>query len=97
MIDVTTMIVEGEKKDKKVFLYALSTCGWCKQTKSFLKENGVEYEYIDVDKVSSEERKKVVNFLKEKKVSLGFPITIIDEEKIINGYKPEAFKEALGL
>jgi len=34
--------VEGEKRGHRVFLYTLSTCGWCKRTKEFLRENGVE-------------------------------------------------------
>ena len=38
--------VDGKDKGK-VFLYALSTCGWCKKTKAFLNEQGVEYSYVD--------------------------------------------------
>ena len=41
--------VPGENKGHKVTLYALSTCGWCKKTKKFLDELGVEYEYVYVD------------------------------------------------
>jgi glutaredoxin-like protein NrdH len=89
--------VEGEKKRHRVFIYTLSTCGWCKRTKEFLKEQGVEYEYMDVDTCTSEERRDAIEDLKERKVPLGFPLAIIDDEKIISGFKPDSYKEVLGL
>lgn len=89
--------VEGENKNHDIFIYALSTCGWCKKTKQFLKDNNVEYEYLDVDTTTSEERRAAIKQLRERKVPLGFPVTIVDDETIISGYNPEAFKEALGL
>jgi len=89
--------VEGNKKDHKVFLYTLSTCGWCKKTKQFLKDNDVEYEYIEVDKCTREERKKVIEDIKARKASMGFPLAIIDDEIMISGYKVDKYKEALGL
>jgi len=52
-------------KDKgKVFIYALSTCGWCKKTKAFLNEQGVEYSYVDVDLVPAAEQDGVVQEIK---------------------------------
>ena len=89
--------VEGNKKDHKVFLYTLSTCGWCKKTKQFLKDNDVEYEYMDVDMCTSEERKKVIEDIKARKASMGFPLAIIDDEILISGYKVDKYKEVLGI
>ena len=89
--------IEGEKKDHKVSMYALSTCGWCKKTKAFFRDNGISFEYIDVDKSSSEEKREIIKILKEKKIPLGFPVTFIDDEKIIRGFKPDELKEVLGL
>jgi len=43
----------------------LSTCGWCKKTKQFLRENDVEYEYLDVDTATPEERKAAIKSLRE--------------------------------
>ena len=87
--------VEGTRKDHKVFLYALSTCGWCKKTKQMLNENDVQYEYLDVDKCTSEERKQAISDIKSRNVPLGFPIIIIDDKKVISGYKESAIKEVL--
>jgi glutaredoxin len=89
--------VEGEKRDHGVFIYALSTCGWCKKTKQFLRDNGIEYEYLDVDTATSEERRGAIKQLQERKVPMGFPVTIVDDETVISGYDPEALKGALGL
>ncbi len=31
---------------KKVFLYTLSTCGHCRNTKNFLKQRDIEFDFI---------------------------------------------------
>ena len=88
--------VEGSKNDKKVFIYTLSTCGWCKKTKDFLKENNIEYEYIDVDKCSRDEQKKIIQELRDKKVPAAFPIIMIDD-KTISGFKQKQLSKELDL
>lgn len=94
---MTTKRVEGERRDHKVFVYALSTCGWCKKTKRFLRDNGVEYEYMDVDTGTREEKRAAIERLKEKGAPLAFPVVIVDDNKIISGFKQDAIREALGL
>lgn len=89
--------VIGANKEHKVFLYTLSTCGWCKKTKSYLSDNDVEYDYIDLDKITREEQKKAVEELKKKKIPVAFPIIIIDDDIIISGFKQYAIAEAIGL
>ncbi len=89
--------VEGTKKDHRVFLYTLSTCGWCKKTKEMLIEANIEYDYLDVDQLKTEERKTAFDDLKRRNAPLGFPIIIIDDTKLISGYDPLRIKEALGL
>jgi glutaredoxin len=97
MVELKVVKVEGEKNDHRVFLYALSTCGWCKKTKMFLKENNIAYEYIDVDFTSSEQKKEIGRVLQEKNVPISFPITVIDDNTIVVGFKPDRFREALDL
>ena len=94
---MATVKVEGEKKNHKVFLYTLSTCGWCKKTKQFLKDNGVEYEYLDIDTCTPEDRAEAIKDLKARRASIAFPVAIIDGETLISGYKPEKYREELGL
>ena len=89
--------VDGDKKQHRVFLYTLSTCGWCKKTKELLKEKGIAYEYLDVDVLKAEERKAAIEDLQKRNAPLGFPIVIIDENQLISGYQPDKILGALGL
>ena len=91
MILMKTVKVGGDSTIHRVFIYALSTCGWCKLTKKFMEDGSIAYEYIDVDKASSEEKREIGASLKERNIPLGFPITIIDDDVIITGYKPRVF------
>ncbi len=91
------MKVDGSKTDHKVFIYTLSTCGWCKRTKELLREKGVAYEYLDVDTCQGEERKTAIEDLKRRNAPLGFPVIIIDDNTMISGYKPDEITGALGL
>ena len=89
--------VDGTKKDHRVFLYTLSTCGWCKRTKELLKEKDVAYEYLDVDTLRDEERKAAIDDLHKRKAPLGFPIIIVDDTTLISGYQQDKILGALGL
>jgi glutaredoxin len=89
-----TKKVEGANKHK-VFLYTLSTCGWCKKTKELLKEKGVAYEYIDLDTCSKEDQKKAVEILKTKNIPVAFPVIIVDDDTIIQGFKKDDIIEAI--
>ena len=87
--------VDGKRNEPKLFLYTLSTCGWCKKTKEFLKDSGMAYEYVDVDKITKEEQKEVIAELKKRNAPLAFPIIIVDDEQVISGFKKQAIEEAL--
>jgi len=89
--------VDGAIKTHKVFLYTLSTCGWCKKTKELLKEKGVAFEYLEVDILKAEERKSAIEDLHKRNAPLGFPVVIIDDKQLISGYQPDKIMSALGL
>jgi glutaredoxin-like protein NrdH len=82
--------------EKNVKLYALSTCIHCKHTKEFLQEHNVDYDCIEVDTLQGDERKKIIEEVREHNPDLSFP-TIVLEDKCIVGFKKEELKEALGL
>ena len=88
--------VSGKKNDHKVILYALSTCVWCKLTKQFLNDNDIAYEFVDVDLLDSTDKDKVHEVIVSKGGSLSYPATIIDDKKVINGFRKDLLKEALG-
>lgn len=79
-----------------IYIYTLSTCGHCKSTKRLLDECNVAYDFVDVDRLDSEERKAVLEDVKQLNPKCSFP-TIKIGDQVIVGYKEDEIKEALGL
>ena len=89
--------VSGKKNKHKVILYALSTCVWCKMTKQFLKDNNIEFEYVDVDLCEEDDKQKIRQQIQSKGGSLSYPTTIVDDKIVITGFRKDQLKEALGI
>ncbi|GAB7078506.1 glutaredoxin family protein [Megalodesulfovibrio paquesii] len=82
----------------KVMLYALSTCIHCKNAKKFLEDNGVEYDFIYVDKLEGDERKATIELIKAHNAACSFPTILLDDgQRVIIGFKRDELKEALGI
>lgn len=88
--------VEGKNKGS-VKMYTLSTCIWCKKTKQFLAEQGVEYQYADLDIAGMAEKDELVAELKKWNPSCSLPTVVIDDSKCIVGFREHELREALGL
>jgi glutaredoxin-like protein NrdH len=91
---MTVTHVDGKNKGK-VMLYALSTCGWCKKTKSLLNELGVEYDYTDVDLLKDDEQNATVRVIQKFNPDCNFPTMVINDKKSIIGFKEDDIREAL--
>ncbi len=78
-------------------MFTLSTCIWCKKTKQFLSELGVEYDYTDLDLLEGAEKERVMNDLKRWNERCSFPTLVINNERCIVGFKEDEIREALGL
>ena len=89
--------VSGERNEHKVVLYALSTCAWCKMTKQFLKDNKIEFEYVDVDLCTEEDKQEIHQHIKSKGGSFSYPTVIVDDSMLIAGFRKDKLKEALGI
>ncbi len=89
--------VPGKNNKNKVFLYALSTCAWCKMTKQFLKDNQIEFEYVDVDKCTPDDLDKVKENVLNLGGSLSYPVIIINDKTLINGFRKDLIKEKLAI
>lgn len=86
--------IKGKKK-ADIFLFALSTCGWCRRTKELLNNLGVEYYYIDVDLLSEEEQDEVEKVLETNyKTEASFPKIIINKN-VISGFNEEKIRDIL--
>lgn len=88
--------VEGENKGK-IVLFALSTCVWCKRTKQFLNDLGVEYDYIFVDHLTGSEKEETINEVEKWNPRCSFPTLVLNDEKCIVGFKEDQIREALGI
>ena len=90
-----TIRVEGENNKHKVLVYALSTCAWCRMTKKYLKDNNVEYEYVDVDLASDEDHEKIREGIMRRGGEPSYPTIIVDDKTLITGFRKDKMKEAL--
>ena len=82
---------------RKVKLYALSTCGFCKKAKQFLESVEILYECDDVDLLLGEEKERAREELARLNPRRSYPTLLIDEEEVVVGFDEEKLREALGL
>jgi glutaredoxin-like protein NrdH len=85
---------EGKKKGK-ITLYALSTCVWCKKTKQLLTDLGVDFSYIYVDQLPSQEMEQIYGEVKRWNPAGSFPVLVLDDHKTIVGFREKEIREAL--
>ena len=79
-----------------IFLYALSTCGWCRLTKELLSGLGVAYDYVDVDRLDPDETARVRKELMKWNPSCSFPTVVIDGKDCIIGFQEDKLRKAVG-
>ncbi len=79
----------------KVKLYALSTCIWCRKTEKHLEDMGIKYDVVYVDKLEGAEKEAVMKEIAKLNPNRSFPTVIIDETKVVVGFKPEEIRSAL--
>ena len=84
------------KKVGDIMLYALSTCGWCSKTRELLQEMGVDYSYEYVDLLQGPRREEVMKTVARWNPSCSFPTLVLNNNKCIVGYNPDALKQELG-
>jgi glutaredoxin-like protein NrdH len=89
--------VQGENKQHKVLMYAISTCGWCKRAKRTLSDMNVEYEYIDIDLCSPEEKEEVRADISKRGGHHLYPTIIINDKTLLTNPTEKELREALRL
>ncbi len=87
--------VPGKNNKHRVMMYAISTCAWCKMTKKFLKDNEVEFEYVDVDLCSDEDHEKITQDILSRGGELSYPTIIVDGKTVITGFRKDKISEVL--
>ena len=87
--------VSGKNNKHKVFVYALSTCVWCKLTKQFLNDNSIQYEFVDVDLADEKDKEKIHETIQNMGGMLSYPTIIVDDKVVINGFRKDKLTEVL--
>lgn len=83
---------------KECTLYALSTCIHCRRMKDFLEDNSVNFDNIFVDKLKGDERKEIIDMIRNYNPKLSFPTLVVAEGQcIIVGFHKDKIQEALNL
>jgi glutaredoxin len=80
---------------KKVSMYTLSTCPWCRKTKKYFTEHHIPFTYVDYDLADAATQDAITREL-DAVGATGFPFVRIDDE-IIVGWQPERYAKAMGL
>jgi glutaredoxin-like protein NrdH len=77
-----------------IWLYSLSTCSTCGKLKELLAENGCPFESIDLDLLPNDERRELLETLKQLNPQLSFP-TLVLGDKVIVGFRRSEILDAL--
>lgn len=83
-------------QQENVKLYTLSTCSHCRATKKFLDDSNIEYTFTDVDLLTGDERKAILDEVMKVNPQCSFP-TIIIGDHVIVGFKEDDIKRALNI
>lgn len=88
---MNTVKVEGTDKGH-VLLLGLSTCIWCRKAKEFLESNNIQFEYVYVDLLESEEKDKVKETLKKWNPACSYPTLVLNNSSCVVGFDEEKIK-----
>jgi len=81
---------------ENVLIYSLSTCSHCNATKRLLNECRIEFDFKDVDLLTDQDRKAVLEDIRAFNPECSFP-TIVIGKKVIVGYNEKEILAALGM
>lgn len=79
---------------KKVVIYALSTCLWCRKTKKYFEDRKIPFEAVDYDKQPEEKQEEMMKEMKGSGCTGSFPFTKIGSA-CVQGYDPGEFDKLL--
>ena len=89
--------IPGHRNEHHTVFYGLSTCIWCRRTRQFLEDQGVEFDFTYVDLLKGQEREEAVEQVRYWNSAGSFPTVVVDDSRCVVGYKTGELKEALGL
>lgn len=79
---------------KKITVFSTTTCAYCPMVKEWLKNKGLDYEEVILDKDPARQQEVM-----QKSGSLSVPVTIIEQddgmEQVVIGYNPGQLASAV--
>ena len=88
--------VDGQDKGE-IFIYALSTCIWCRKAKQFFDDNKIAYSFVFMDKLEGEEKDVMKKQHKDWNPSCSYPTIVINNGSCVVGFDEEAIRKELKL
>jgi glutaredoxin len=80
----------------RIKVYALSTCPYCKQARAFLTDNGVDFDVVEVDKLTGDARNEAVAQVKALTGGTSFPVLVAGDDVVV-GYDRAGITRLAGL
>ena len=80
---------------KKVSMYTLSTCPWCRKAKEYFTQRHIPFEDIDYDLADEATQERIMRELDAEGVN-GFPFVRIGDQ-VVAGYQPDRYAKLLGI
>jgi glutaredoxin len=80
---------------KKVSMYTLSTCPWCRKTKKFFTDHRIPFEFTDFDLADEATQDKIMREMDAEGAN-GFPFVRIGDQ-VVEGWQPVRYAELLGI
>ncbi|HPR49800.1 MAG TPA: glutaredoxin family protein [Spirochaetota bacterium] len=87
---------DGSNVPCEITVFALSTCGFCKRSLMFLRDNHIRFKYIYVDLLDMELKEKVKSALSDKFTTrIGFPFAVLNGNEYLRGFNQEEWAKKL--
>jgi glutaredoxin len=80
----------------RIKVFALSTCPYCHQARKYLTDNGVDYDVVEVDKLTGPERSDAVAEVKRLSGGTAFPV-ITAGDTVVVGFDKAGIDRLAGL
>jgi len=96
LIDNLAIPVDGEKDQREIIIFTLSTCMWCKKCKRWLNERNIKYRYIDMDQIQYSQKSEILGYLQRNyQQRISYPYMVCDKRDIVVGYNPDKYEEIM--
>jgi glutaredoxin len=78
---------------KRVSIYSLSTCPWCKKARRYFEERKIPYDLTEYDLADDEMQESINKDMRDMEAG-GFPVVKIGRDVVV-GNQPDRYAELL--